>query len=38
VGEAGTTGALAIMNAIADAAHMEMPATAEKVWAACRGN
>jgi aerobic carbon-monoxide dehydrogenase large subunit len=42
VGEAGTTGALgAIMNAIADAvpaaAHMEMPATAEKVWAACRG-
>jgi carbon-monoxide dehydrogenase large subunit len=40
VGEAGTTGALAaIMNAIADAApaaaHMEMPATAEKVWAAC---
>jgi carbon-monoxide dehydrogenase large subunit len=41
VGEAGTTGALAaIMNAIADAvpgaAHMEMPATAEKVWAACR--
>jgi carbon-monoxide dehydrogenase large subunit len=42
VGEAGTTGALAaIMNALADAApgaaHMEMPATAEKVWAACRG-
>jgi carbon-monoxide dehydrogenase large subunit len=42
VGEAGTTGALAaIMNAIADAvpdaAHMEMPATAQKVWAACRG-
>ena len=41
VGEAGTTGALAaIMNAIADAvpgaAHMDMPATAEKVWAACR--
>ncbi len=41
VGEAGTTGALAaIMNAIADAvpgaAYMEMPATAEKVWAACR--
>ena len=41
VGEAGTTGALAaIMNAIADAvpgaAHMEMPATAEKVWVACR--
>jgi carbon-monoxide dehydrogenase large subunit len=28
------------MNAIADAvpgaAHMQMPATAEKVWAACR--
>jgi carbon-monoxide dehydrogenase large subunit len=42
VGEAGTTGALAaIMNAIADAlpgaAHMDMPATAEKIWAACRG-
>jgi aerobic carbon-monoxide dehydrogenase large subunit len=42
VGEAGTTGALAaIMNAIADAvpgaARMEMPATAEKVWVACRG-
>jgi aerobic carbon-monoxide dehydrogenase large subunit len=41
VGEAGTTGALAaIMNAIANAvpaaAHMDMPATAEKVWAACR--
>jgi aerobic carbon-monoxide dehydrogenase large subunit len=41
VGEAGTTGALAaIMNAIGDAvpgaAHLEMPATAEKVWAACR--
>ena len=41
VGEAGTTGALAaIMNAIADAvpgaAHMDMPATAEKVWAACQ--
>jgi aerobic carbon-monoxide dehydrogenase large subunit len=41
VGEAGTTGALAaIMNAIADAlpgaAHMDMPATAEKIWAACR--
>lgn len=41
VGEAGTTGALAaIMNAIADAipggAHMDMPATPEKVWAACR--
>jgi aerobic carbon-monoxide dehydrogenase large subunit len=42
VGEAGTTGALAaIMNAIADAVpgavHMDMPATAEKIWAACRG-
>jgi aerobic carbon-monoxide dehydrogenase large subunit len=42
VGEAGTTGALAaIMNAIANAvpgaARMDMPATAEKVWAACRG-
>lgn len=43
VGEAGTTAALAaIMNAIADAipgkaaAHMDMPATMEKVWAACR--
>jgi carbon-monoxide dehydrogenase large subunit len=41
VGEAGTTGALAaIMNAIADAvpgaAHMDMPATAEKIWVACR--
>jgi aerobic carbon-monoxide dehydrogenase large subunit len=41
VGEAGTTGALAaIMNAIADAlpgaAHMDMPATAEKIWAACQ--
>jgi aerobic carbon-monoxide dehydrogenase large subunit len=41
VGEAGTTGALAaIMNALADAvpgaAHMDMPATAEKIWAACR--
>ncbi len=41
VGEAGTTGALAaIMNAIADAvpaaAHMDMPATPEKIWAACR--
>jgi len=40
-GEAGTVGALAaVMNAIADAvpaaAHMDMPATAEKVWRACR--
>jgi carbon-monoxide dehydrogenase large subunit len=42
VGEAGTTGALAaIMNALADAvpgaAHMDMPATPEKIWDACRG-
>lgn len=41
VGEAGTTASLAaIMNAIADAvpaaAHMDMPATMEKVWRACR--
>ena len=43
VGEAGTTGALgAIMNAIADAipgdagTRLDMPATPEKVWAACR--
>jgi carbon-monoxide dehydrogenase large subunit len=41
VGEAGTTASLAaIMNAIADAvpaaAHMDMPATNEKVWRACR--
>jgi carbon-monoxide dehydrogenase large subunit len=40
-GEAGTTAALAaVMNAIADAvpsaAHMDMPATPEKVWQACR--
>ncbi len=40
-GEAGTTGSLAaVMNAIADAvpraAHMDMPATAEKVWKACQ--
>jgi carbon-monoxide dehydrogenase large subunit len=40
-GEAGTTGSLAaIMNAIADAvpgaARLDMPATPEKVWAACR--
>ena len=42
-GEAGTTGALAaIMNAIADAvpgkatATMDMPATIEKIWLACR--
>src|SRR5258708_16233324 len=42
VGEAGTTGALAaIMNALADAvpgaAHMGMPASPWKIWAACRG-
>jgi carbon-monoxide dehydrogenase large subunit len=44
VGEAGTTGSLAaIMNAISDAipdgrgADMQMPATPEKVWRACRG-
>jgi carbon-monoxide dehydrogenase large subunit len=43
VGEAGTTGAIAtVMNAIADAipggagARLEMPATPERVWAACR--
>ena len=43
VGEAGTTASLAaIMNAIADAipgpagAKMDMPATPEKVWRACR--
>jgi aerobic carbon-monoxide dehydrogenase large subunit len=43
VGEAGTTGSLAaIMNAIADAipngagADLNMPATAPKVWEACR--
>jgi carbon-monoxide dehydrogenase large subunit len=43
VGEAGTTGALAaIMNAIADAipggrgTDLQMPATPEKVWRACR--
>jgi aerobic carbon-monoxide dehydrogenase large subunit len=40
-GEAGTTGSLAaIMNAVADAvpaaAHMDMPATPEKVWKACQ--
>lgn len=44
VGEAGTTGALAaIMNAIADAlpgeagAQLDMPATPDRVWRACRG-
>jgi carbon-monoxide dehydrogenase large subunit len=43
VGEAGTTAAIAaVMNAIADAipngrgADMQMPATPEKVWRACR--
>jgi carbon-monoxide dehydrogenase large subunit len=41
VGEAGTTASLAaIMNAIADAvpaaAHMDMPATVEKIWRACQ--
>jgi carbon-monoxide dehydrogenase large subunit len=41
VGEAGTTSAIAaVMNAIADAvpaaAHLDMPATPEKVWKACR--
>ncbi|GIK81096.1 MAG: carbon monoxide dehydrogenase [Alphaproteobacteria bacterium] len=43
IGEAGTTASIgAIMNAIADAipegaaAHMDMPATPEKIWRACR--
>ncbi len=43
VGEAGTTAAIAaVMNAVADAipngagAHMEMPATVQKVWEACQ--
>jgi carbon-monoxide dehydrogenase large subunit len=43
-GEAGTTAAIAaVMNAIADAipggagAHLDMPATPEKIWQACRG-
>ena len=42
-GEAGTTAAIsAVMNAIADAipggagAHLDMPATPQKIWAACR--
>jgi carbon-monoxide dehydrogenase large subunit len=40
-GEAGTTASLAaVMNALADAipaaAHMDMPATPEKVWKACQ--
>jgi carbon-monoxide dehydrogenase large subunit len=43
VGEAGTTASIAaIMNAIADAipgdaaARMQMPATPQKIWEACR--
>jgi carbon-monoxide dehydrogenase large subunit len=43
-GEAGTTAAIAaVMNAVADAipggagAHLDMPATPEKIWQACRG-
>jgi len=43
VGEAGTTAAIAaVMNAVADAipggagAHLEMPASAPKLWEACR--
>jgi carbon-monoxide dehydrogenase large subunit len=43
VGEAGTTAAIAaVMNAVADAipngagAHLEMPATAQKIWEACQ--
>jgi carbon-monoxide dehydrogenase large subunit len=42
-GEAGTTAAIAaLMNAVADAipggagAHLDMPATPEKIWRACR--
>ena len=42
-GEAGTTAAIAaVMNAIADAipggagAHLDMPATPEKLWLACQ--
>jgi carbon-monoxide dehydrogenase large subunit len=42
-GEAGTTAAIAaVMNAVADAipggagVHLDMPATAEKIWQACR--
>src|SRR5204863_2115994 len=42
-GEAGTTAAIAaVMNAIADAipgragAHLDMPATPEKIWRACQ--
>jgi len=41
VGEAGTTGALAaVMNAVIDAVpearHLQMPATSEALWRACR--
>jgi carbon-monoxide dehydrogenase large subunit len=43
VGEAGTTAAIAaVMNAVADAipggagAHLEMPASAQRLWAACQ--
>jgi aerobic carbon-monoxide dehydrogenase large subunit len=43
VGEAGTTAAIAaVMNAVADAipggagAHLDMPATAQRLWEACR--
>ncbi|MGC1777622.1 MAG: xanthine dehydrogenase family protein molybdopterin-binding subunit [Xanthobacteraceae bacterium] len=43
VGEAGTTAAIAaVMNAVADAipngagVHLEMPATAQKIWEACQ--
>jgi aerobic carbon-monoxide dehydrogenase large subunit len=43
VGEAGTTAAIgAVMNAVADAipngagAHLEMPASAPRIWEACR--
>ena len=43
VGEAGTTAAIAaVMNAVADAipggagAHLDMPATPEKIWHACQ--
>jgi carbon-monoxide dehydrogenase large subunit len=43
VGEAGTTAAIAaVMNAVADAipggagAHLEMPASAQKLWQACQ--
>ena len=44
VGEAGTTAAIgAVMNAVADAipngagAHLDMPASAPRLWEACRG-